>query len=336
MEAEGQWVQVCNGLCEVWYRVWGQGPIRVLFFHGGPGQAVVDYGDSNQRIFDPSKFTLVEVDQPGTGWSRPSVRSSLQSAEMFLKVTPQDVAASLLTVVDTLKWDKVYLHGGSWGSTLALLFAELFPERVDGMVLRGIFLGTIDEFGVTFSQKMAIETENIKESFSHFYEFCVSRGYKGSPDDTRALMEFNLNLFCNGPLADRDVAAWNWWVHELWAMDEKTYQFNQIVPSQIEEARSVAFWEAHIGYQLCFGNNPVDLIAGVSRIPKVPIEIVHGKGDFLCPVRYAQRLEEALLASGHDVKATYIESGHKVVNAPILEGVKNAVNRYAERYFEGK
>jgi len=116
-------------------------------------------------------------------------------------------------------------------------------------------------------------------------------------------------------------------------MDETTYKFNEIVPSQIEEARSVAFWEAHLMVVFAF-REAIDLIAGVHRIPNVPISIVHGKGDFLCPVKYAQKLEAALVASGHDdVTAAYIESGHKVSNEPILQGVKAAVERFAEKYF---
>ena len=59
-----------------------------------------------------------------------------------------------MVVVKEMGWEKVYLHGGSWGSTMCLLFAEFYPEMVLGMVVRGIFLGTKEELDVTFDQSV--------------------------------------------------------------------------------------------------------------------------------------------------------------------------------------
>mmetsp|Transcript_28551 Transcript_28551/g.39528 ORF Transcript_28551/g.39528 Transcript_28551/m.39528 type:complete len:343 (-) Transcript_28551:111-1139(-) len=321
-----------TGNLETWYRVWGTGPIRVVFFHGGPGQACVDYKDTNMRILNPKKFTVLEVDQLGTGNSKPSLRDGLGAAGLYKNTTCEDVASAIMDVVDFLGWDKVFLHGGSWGSTLALLFAELYPERITGMVVRGIFLGTKEELDVTFSQEKAVGSENIKASFGHFIDYAKSKGFKGDPNSSKDTVEFFLNLFLSDDEKERDTAAWNWWVHELWAMDETSYKFNQIDEKDIGEARSVAFWEAALMLKMLCGGpegKGLDLISGVPKIPKVPIYIVHGKGDLLCPIEYAERLEKTFRENGFSVDAVYIDSGHKVSNEPILEGVRAAVEKFS-------
>eukprot|EP00009_Paramoeba_aestuarina_P008123 CAMPEP_0201520672 /NCGR_PEP_ID=MMETSP0161_2-20130828/12029_1 /ASSEMBLY_ACC=CAM_ASM_000251 /TAXON_ID=180227 /ORGANISM="Neoparamoeba aestuarina, Strain SoJaBio B1-5/56/2" /LENGTH=351 /DNA_ID=CAMNT_0047919133 /DNA_START=98 /DNA_END=1153 /DNA_ORIENTATION=- len=324
---------------QTFYRVWGEGDIPCLFFHGGPGQCVADYNDSNFYILNPAHYTVIEVDQLGTGKSKPSLRDSLMPAsELYQNTTARDVVDALVAVVKHLGYEKVYLHGGSWGSTMALLFAEWYPEMTLGMVVRGIFLGTKEELDVTFDQSVANATENITNSFKKFIGFAKERGFEGNPNCSKDVVKFYLDLFTSGTSEERDVAAWNWWVHELWAMDELEHQYNEVGEKDIAEARSVAFWEASLFYSLAFGDENAywDIIGNINKIPKVPIHIVHGTGDFLCPIEFAKKLENSFINNNFEIKCDYVDSGHKVANLPIREAVRKAVEEFATLMREQK
>lgn len=127
-----------TGDFQTWYRVWGSGPLKALFLHGGtsqlfqikdwfltgPGQAVDDYEDVNFKILNPNKYTVVEIDQLGTGKSEPSVRKGLEHAKLFIDVRAQEFVEAMCQVLDKLGWDKVFLHGRFF-----LFFSFFFSER---------------------------------------------------------------------------------------------------------------------------------------------------------------------------------------------------------------
>ena len=103
--------------------------VPVLFVHGGPGAGCEEY---HRRFFDPNVYRIILFDQRGCGRSVP--HASLESN------TTQDLVADMEKIREFLNVDRWVLFGGSWGSTLSLVYAETHPERVAGMILRGIFL----------------------------------------------------------------------------------------------------------------------------------------------------------------------------------------------------
>ena len=107
-------------------------PVFVL--HGGPGGSCSPY---MRRFFDPDKFLIVLHDQRGAGKSTPFAEIE--------ENTTQHLVADIERLRTHLDLDKIVLFGGSWGSTLALAYAEKYPGRVTDMVLRGIFTGTDEE-----------------------------------------------------------------------------------------------------------------------------------------------------------------------------------------------
>jgi len=313
------------------YQVWGHGPLRALFLHGGPGQAVADYGGVNFTILDPSKYTVVEVDQLGTGLSEPSVRKDMNHTALYKEIRGQELIEAITLVLDELKWDKVFLHGGSWGSSLAIWFAQMKPERVCGMVLRGVFTGTLPEMNVTYTKGGAKENPTMIKAFDELLGFGQKHGYKGGDNDAEAFVRFFRDfMMSDAPAADRDLAAWNWWVQENWVMGDTEHQFNEIKPELLEEARSVSFWESHIFYEMFWGPKPVNLL-DVSKLPKVPIWIVQGLGDDVCPPIYAQGLEKKLKEAGFDVTSFYVEEGHKVTGKAV-NNIRNAVRTSVVRF----
>jgi proline iminopeptidase len=103
--------------------------IPVLFLHGGPGAG---FSDSDKQFFDKRRYNVVFFDQRGSSRSKPF--GSIK------KNTTQDLVEDINRVLDYLNFDKIYIFGGSWGSTLALVYAIHNPKRVLGLILRGVFL----------------------------------------------------------------------------------------------------------------------------------------------------------------------------------------------------
>ncbi|HED40192.1 MAG TPA: alpha/beta fold hydrolase, partial [Chromatiales bacterium] len=103
--------------------------IPVLFVHGGPGAGCEDY---HRRFFDPELYRIILFDQRGCGRSTP--HASLENN------TTQGLVADMEVIRQQLGVDQWVLFGGSWGSTLSLVYAQTHTERVAGLILRGIFL----------------------------------------------------------------------------------------------------------------------------------------------------------------------------------------------------
>ena len=103
--------------------------IPVLVVHSGPGGGCEDY---HRRFFDAERFRIILMDQRGAGRSTPLAELEGNSTDTLV----QDME----TIRQFLGIDRWLLFGGSWGSTLSLVYAEAYPERVLGLVLRGIFL----------------------------------------------------------------------------------------------------------------------------------------------------------------------------------------------------
>jgi proline iminopeptidase len=103
--------------------------IPVLFVHGGPGAGC---SPRNRRYFDPEKYRIILFDQRGSGRSTPHAELENNDTEGLL--------ADMEAIRKLLGIERWMLFGGSWGSTLSILYAQRHPERVLGMILRGIFL----------------------------------------------------------------------------------------------------------------------------------------------------------------------------------------------------
>jgi fermentation-respiration switch protein FrsA (DUF1100 family) len=115
-------------------------------------------------------------------------------------------------------------------------------------------------------------------------------------------------------------------------LGETEAEFNKILPEELEEARSVSFWESHIFYEMLWGSMPLDILGDIPKLPKVPISIVQGKGDDVCPPIFAQALEQALRSNGYDAHAAYVDDGHKVTGNAIRDAVRAAVEEFANDY----
>ncbi len=114
-------------------------------------------------------------------------------------------------------------------------------------------------------------------------------------------------------------------------MGDDEFHFDLIDPKQLPEARSVAFWEAHVFYEMLWGERPVNLL-DVGGLPKVPVYIVQGKGDDVCPPTYARMLESLLRGAGFDVNAAYVDDGHQVSGSGIKGAVRLVLRKFILAY----
>jgi proline iminopeptidase len=241
----------------------------ILFLHGGPGGGAAPL---HRRLFDPKHYRIVIFDQRGAGRSEPL-------GEIRDNTTPL-LIADIERLRAHLGIDRWFVFGGSWGSTLAIAYAEHHPERVRGMVLRGIFLcrkSEIDWFlyGMRWIQP---------EAWRDFVEFLpqVER------DD---LLESYHRRVMHPDPAVHKPAARSWSVYEG--------RCSTLLPNPLELqsfagdvlALGLARMETHY-----FRNNiflPENyLLDHVDRIRKIPAIIVQGRYDLVCPIRSADDLTQ--------------------------------------------
>ncbi len=131
-----------------------RGAVPALFLHGGPGSG----GSTRHRhLFDPERFHAVLFDQRGAGRSHPYLSTHAN--------TTQHLVADIERIREHFGFESMLVVGGSWGSTLALSYAETHPERVSGLVLRAVFLGTDAEVDWAFRRAPSQLRPDLYENF---------------------------------------------------------------------------------------------------------------------------------------------------------------------------
>lgn len=245
--------------------------IPVVFLHGGPGANSEPY---HRRYFDPKKYRIVLFDQRGCGQSTP--HASLDDN------TSQDLVKDLERIRAALGIKQWVVFGGSWGSTLALLYAETYPAHVLGLILRGIFLCR-DQDVKWFYQHGA------SELFPDQWEDFVAPIPEAEREDM--IGAYYRQLTGGDDVAKmRAAEAWSTWEGKtacLLTNDEVVDYF-----SDPYVALSVARIEAHYFVNQSF-MQPSQLLDNADKLKNIPGYIVHGRYDVICPVAQAWALHKA-------------------------------------------
>lgn len=281
------------------------GGIPAVVLHGGPGGGITP---KMRGYFDPGRYHTVLFDQRGAGRSTP--RGSVESN------TTGDLVRDIETVRERVGVERWLVFGGSWGSTLALAYAEYRPERVTALVLRGIFLGRPKEVE-WFTEGGAAAFK--PEAWGRFVAPIppVERG--------NLLLAYYRRLF--GPdeeEARRCGTAWSNWETECVSL----------LPSQEEEEETeeqrltMARIECHYFVHGCFLAEPDQLLDGVDAIRHLPATIVQGRYDLVCPPAGAwdlsRRWPEARLRMVPD-------AGHSGSEPGIVDELVRATDALADR-----
>jgi proline iminopeptidase len=263
-----------------------------LFVHGGPGGG----GDENaRRFFDPAGYRIVNFDQRGAGRSRP--------AADLTRNTTWHLTDDIEALRQHLGIDRWLVFGGSWGSTLALAYAERFPDPVSELVLRGIFLLRRSELD-WFYQSGA----------SHLFPEHWQQFLAPIPADERKdmLRAYHRRLTGDDEAAIMAAArAWSIWegsTSSLLANEKLVEHF-----SDPEFALALARIETHYFVNGGFLDSENQLLEGAERIRHIPGVIVQGRYDVVCPIttawELAQRWPEARLRVVADAGHSAYEPG---------------------------
>jgi proline iminopeptidase len=299
---ETGYLPLSGGHVMYWEQVGNPRGQPVLFLHGGPGAGA---GAVHRRFFDPGFWRVLIFDQRGAGRSRP-LGSLVQN-------TTADLVGDIERLRTHLGIERFLLFGGSWGSTLALAYAQAHPERVIGCVLRGVFLGRKQEVAWFIDGLRAV----FPDAHAQFVGFL--------PENERHDVIGAYLRRLNDP--DPGVhmpAARAWSIYEgscstLLPSPDTVASF-----AQDRTALGLARIEAHYfanGLFLPQGG----LLAHMHRIGHIPAEIVQGRYDMICPAQTAFELSAAWPAA----RLTIIpDAGHSALEPGIRRALVAAVERF--------
>jgi proline iminopeptidase len=277
----------------------------VVFLHGGPG------GGSNplhRRQFDPARYNILVFDQRGAGKSTPY--ASLEANTTWHLVADIERLRAMVGV------DKWMVFGGSWGSTLALAYAEAHPERVTELVLRGVFL--FDQYELDWLYREGGASSLYPDGWD---EFVAPIGVS----ERDGLVEAYRRLLTGDDEAAKLVAAKAW---SKWEAVTVT-----LLPSAETEEHftdpAVAIAVARIENHYMANKGWLEkgqLLAGAEKLRGIPGVIVQGRHDCCTPPRAAWALKKAW----PEVELNIIPDGGHLFSEPgVLDGLVRATDRFA-------
>ena len=330
-----------GGGLSLWYQVWGNPDgTPVLFVHGGPGQCVADYDNLLARFFEAERYYVVEVDQRGTGLSQPSVRDDHKHMRLYADISLEQMSADFEHVRESLGIERWLVFGGSWGSTLGLDYALTNPSRCLGLILRGIFLNTPDEFEAIYARKSFAGNARRLGEFDIFFELAADEARRRGeapldPDDARRFVQLYEDLIVSG---DR-MAIWRFYAFENNLIEEdatKLLDPRVVKEDEFAEAQSVSFFEARLFLKGTY-EAPVQLLGERLRrlagsdpaSPAVRTWVVQGTGDEVCPECFALQLVGGLEAASVPHTAYFFDAGHSAKSDGMSAMLKRCVDEFA-------
>ena len=279
--------------------------LPALFLHGGPGAGCEPF---HRRFFDPTKYRIVLFDQRGCGRSRPH-------AELYRNTTP-DLIRDIETIRSRLGIERWLVFGGSWGSTLALAYAQAHPDRVSGLVLRGVFLCRDEEIRWFYQ-------EGASWAFPDYWQDYL----EPIPPEERGdmLAAYHRRLTGGDELA-RLAAARSW---ARWEALTATLLPNDSIVHHFADPRralGLARIENHYFVHQAF-LEPNQLLRDAGRIVGIRGVIVQGRYDLICPMKSAWDLHRAW--PGSELKVIP-DAGHAASEPGILSALVDATEHFAE------
>ncbi len=297
-------LDVGDGHFVYWERCGTKGAKPAVFLHGGPGGTI---SPRHRRLFDPKLYDVTLFDQRGCGKSTPN--ASLEAN------TTWHLVADIERLRQMAGIDKWLVFGGSWGSTLALAYAEKHPQRVSELVVRGIYTLT-------------------RAELEWYYQFGVSEMFPDKwerflapiPEAERADMMAAYRRRLVGPdrRAQLEAAkAWSIWEGETITLLPEPATSDPFADDDyaVAFARIENHYFVHAGWL-----EEGQLLRDAHRLEGIPGVIVHGRYDMPCPATYAWRLHKAW----PDADFHLIEgAGHAYSEPGILDRLIRSTDKFA-------
>lgn len=280
----------------------------VVFLHGGPGGAS---SPAHRRQFNPEKYKILVFDQRGCGKSTPF--ASLEHNTTWDLV--EDIEKLRTKVAKVDEWQA---FGGSWGSTLALCYAQTYPERVTELVLRGIFL--FDQYELDWLYKEGGASSLYPDKWDEFVAFIP-------PDERGDLLRAYQKRLTSDD-ADEQLAAAR--AFAIWEGNVVTLLPNpDVIEDFSEPHKAIAIARIENHYMVNKGwLNEGQLLEGAARLRDIPGVIVQGRHDCCTPPAAAWALKKAW----PEVELNIVPDGGHLYSEPgILDGLIRATDMFAER-----
>lgn len=252
--------------------------VPVVLLHGGPGSG---FGGKTARFFDPTFFRIIGFDQRGCGQSTP--------AGEIRENTTQDLIADIEAIRHHLKIPKWAVAGGSWGSALALAYSIQHPRAVSALLVWSIFLGTRDEI------LRMLDPAGAAQFFPDGFEI-FSRHFDGKTG-WPLLLAANKKIFGRDRQAARAAAEtfslWEYQLMDLRAGLAPAASYDSFSNEKYSEVEISARLESQYFQNDCFLADS-SILNNINKIKNIPIKILHGRFDVLCPPSVAFALAQGL------------------------------------------
>lgn len=286
-----------------------------VFLHGGPGGGCTP---NHRRLFDPDAYRVLLFDQRGCGRSTPHV----SGVDVDLAAnTTWDLVADIERLRELAGVDEWMVFGGSWGSTLAIAYAQSHPERVTELIVRGIFTLRADELRWFYQ-------EGASQLFPDLWEGFVAP----IPEDERGdlMAAYHRRLNHDDPDVRAEAAvAWSVWEGSTISLRPRP----DVIAVHGERDYALAFARIENHYFVNGGfMEEGRLIADAGKLHGIPGVIVQGRYDVCTPARTAWDLHKAW------PEADFVlvdDAGHAFDEPGILDALITATDRFAGRAAAG-
>lgn len=283
--------------------------IPLIYMHGGPGFPA---GPLFRQMADPKIYRIIQVDERGAG------ESYQDDNQPLFKNNTQAVLEDFEKIRISLKVDRWIIMGGSWGTTLALLYAEKYPTRVSGLILRGVYLGRSKDTSGLYG---AIAANKYPKLWNRFLSYVPNAHTSNIVENYENMMRF-------GTLAQKKLA-----VH---AADEYEGSLIHANISPITLSEDDAFPDLngmmieyyYIMHHMFMGQN--DILDNIETIrdAHIPTIIIQGQRDHIVSPDAARELAHALPEA---ILVELPDTGHSMSEPRIQAGLVEATNIFADK-----
>ena len=292
---------------KIYWEDWGNPKAPpIIHFHGGPGGG---FSDSHKLIFNPNKHRVIFYDQRGAGKSTPYASIENNTTQLLVEDAEK--------LRQHLKLGKVYLIGGSWGSTMTLMYALTYPENVKGMIMWGIYLAR------------QFENDLISAGYSRYtYPEAWERYISLVPEENRrdgtSITQYYADKINS---TDKKIACqyadeWTLWECSLLTLNYDKRQIENEVVLGDDSNLALARFETHYFLNGCFIPENY-IIENIEKIKHIPGYVVQGRFDNCTPPISAYELSKAY---GDNLTLQFVNAGHKRHDAQLKTSLVTATN----------
>jgi proline iminopeptidase len=288
----------------VYFEDWGNpAGVPVVCLHGGPGAG---FNDSHKALFDPAVHHVLFHDQRGSGRSTPAAGTGHN--------TTQHLIGDITLLMDQAGWDSAHVAGGSWGSTLSLLFALAHPRRARSLLLWAVYL------------TRKFENNWVTEGFPRFHFPAEWERFIGlvPPEhrgDGDAVMAYYAERMRDGDpaTARRFAVEWTLWESVLTTIDYEPADATREVTGD-DSMVGIALLETHYFRNGCFIPEN-HILASIAAIRHLPCTVVQGRFDMCTPPVSAYDLARAY---GDRLTLHWVNAGHLRTDPQMLAALRTA------------